>query len=120
MFTRQRLAVAVAIAMTALLIWAAAEPAAGKAFAGGSHWAAHFAAFAVLASAWVCGMPKFPAWLVGIAVVLFGFAHEAYEIVGHGHGFELADAVVNAAGALAGAFAGAMVVRFAGNRREGG
>ena len=66
------------------------------------HYLAHFAAFAVLAFAWRRGLRGVPAWLVLLAVVAFGFAQEAIEVAGHAHPFELADALVDAAGALVG------------------
>jgi hypothetical protein len=38
-------------------------------------------------------------------VVVFGFLHEWYEVLGHVHGFELADAIVDGIGATVGALA---------------
>jgi hypothetical protein len=35
-------------------------------------------------------------------IVAFGFIHEAFEIRGHAHGFELYDAIIDGAGAIAG------------------
>jgi len=39
---------------------------------------------------------------LAVPLVASGFAHEAYEIAGHVHGFELYDALTDAAGAVAG------------------
>ncbi|HVC11109.1 MAG TPA: hypothetical protein VNE59_05705 [Burkholderiales bacterium] len=94
---------AAGIALTLGLLWASVVPAARKVFAYGDlHYAAHFAAFAVLAFAWRRGLRGVPAWIVLLAVVAFGFGQEAIEIAGHAHPFELADALVDAAGALVG------------------
>ncbi|MCC6609124.1 MAG: hypothetical protein IT515_05540 [Burkholderiales bacterium] len=115
----ERAALAGAAVMTLALLWASVVPGAGVVFAyGGMHYVAHFAAFTVLAFAWRYALPKAPAWAVLAAVVAFGFAHEAIEIAGHAHGFELADALVDAAGALAGvALAGLARARSAWERR---
>ena len=84
-------------------VWAASLPAAGKIVTPAWHYAAHFAAFSVYSAVWVLGLPRVSPLAVTAAVVAFGFAHEAYEILGHDHGFELDDALVDAAGAILGA-----------------
>ena len=90
--------------MTLGLLWVSLQPLAGWVSAYVHlHFAAHFVAYAVLAFAWRRGLPGVPARLVLLAVVAFGFAQEAIEIAGHAHPFELADALVDAAGAVAGA-----------------
>ena len=89
-------------------------PSAGQPFQSWMHWLAHFVAFAVLAFAWKCGLPQVPAWIVAIGTVAFGFAHEAIEIVGHSHAFEPEDALVDAAGAIAGVLLACVpIARFA-------
>jgi hypothetical protein len=69
----------------------------------GPHWLLHAASFALLAFAWALGVPGAPTLIVALAVVAFGFAHEAIEIVGHAHGYEWADAIVDGIGAACGA-----------------
>ncbi len=99
----ERAYLAAGIAMTLALLWVSVVPAAAKVFGyGGLHYVSHFVAFAVLAFAWRRGLSKAPAWAMLAAVIAFGFAQEAIEIAGHAHGFELADALGDAAGALAG------------------
>ncbi|MGA8007142.1 MAG: hypothetical protein WCA17_13665 [Burkholderiales bacterium] len=78
-------------------------PNAGQAVYGDWHWFAHFGAYAVLAFLWRRALPGTPAFAIAAAVIAFGFAQEAIEIVGHAHAFELADALVDAAGAVLGA-----------------
>ncbi|MGH7604630.1 MAG: hypothetical protein ACRENK_11620 [Gemmatimonadaceae bacterium] len=91
-----------AIALSLALLGASAIPAAGLAAYGLWHWFAHFGAYAVLAYLWRRALPRAPALGVAAAVVAFGFAQEALEIAGHAHGFELADALVDAAGSALG------------------
>lgn len=86
-----------AVALTAVLLWASTVSGLNELF-GFWHWAAHFGAYAALAFLWRRGMPRAPAQLVAAALVAFGFAQEAIEILGHAHGFELADALVDAVG----------------------
>jgi hypothetical protein len=88
--------------LTIVLLWAGIVPLAGQAIGGGLHWPAHFVSFAIFAFAWRCGLPRVSAFIVALAVIAFGFAHEAIEIVGHAHGYELGDAVVDALGAIVG------------------
>lgn len=77
-------------------------PEAGQLPGGLWHWIAHFGAYAVLAWLWRRALPRAPVLALGAAVIAFGFAQEAIEIAGHAHPFELADALVDAAGALVG------------------
>ncbi len=99
-----------AVALTVFLLAASVVPSAGQAAYGNWHWIAHFGAYAVLAILWRRALPRAPALGVAAAAIAFGFAQEAIEIIGHAHGFELADALVDAAGAALGA-AGANVVK---------
>jgi hypothetical protein len=69
---------------------------------GDWHWIAHLGAYAVLAILWRRALPHAPALWIAAAVIAFGFAQEAIEIAGHAHGFELADALVDAAGTVVG------------------
>ena len=78
-------------------------PDAGQVAYGDWHWFAHFGAYAVLAFLWRRALPRAPAFAIAAAVIAFGFAQEAIEIVGHAHAFELADALIDAAGAVLGA-----------------
>ena len=91
-----------AIALTVFLLAASVVPAAGQAAYGVWHWIAHFGAYALLAFLWRRALPRAPALALAAAVIAFGFAQEAIEIAGHAHGFELADALVDAAGAVVG------------------
>lgn len=100
---RRHAFLAAAIALTAALLAASFFPLAGEVFGYGSlHYVAHFAAFMVLALAWRRALPGVSLWAVLAGVVAFGFAQEAIEVAGHAHGFEFADALIDAAGALAG------------------
>ena len=102
---REKICIALGLVMAVALFWAGGEPAAGEAVSGAWHYAAHLIAFAILAGLWTLGLPKAPATYIALAVVAFGFLHEAYEIIGHAHGFELIDALVDGAGAIAGTIA---------------
>ncbi len=90
-------------AMAIALMWAASQPGTGKIFLGMWHYAAHFATFALFGAVWSLGLPMIGMTAIVAGVVTFGFLHEAYEIVGHAHGFEFYDAIVNgfAAGSAA-------------------
>jgi VanZ family protein len=94
----------VAVALTVGLAFVAAHPRFSQLFAHRLHRSAHFGAFAVFAYAWARGLPNVHAVAVALVAVSLGFAHEAYEIVGHGHAYEIADACYDAAGAFAGVF----------------
>ena len=88
-----------ALAMTALLMWAGAEPAAGAAFEGWLHWVAHPAAFAVLTWAWQAALPRASPWMTVLGVALFAVGHEAYEVRAHVHAFEGIDVLLDLLGA---------------------
>ena len=103
---RERLCFAASIIIGVFLMWTASQPAVGKIDAAHWHYAVHFIAFAFLAAMAVLGMPSIPFVAVMVSTVVFGFLHELYEIVGHAHGFELSDALVDGVGAVAGAHIG--------------
>jgi hypothetical protein len=69
-------------------------------------WLLHATVFAVFTFAWMLGLPRVSVLWIAPVILVFGFLHEAIEIVGHGHRFELRDALDNAAGTIAGALAG--------------
>ena len=94
-----------AAALTALVLAVSFVPIAGRLAPGAWHWIAHFGAYAALAFMWRRALPRAPALAVAAAIVAFGFAQETLEIAGHAHGFELADALIDAAGAAAGIMA---------------
>ncbi|HJY77441.1 MAG TPA: hypothetical protein VKE95_12450 [Burkholderiales bacterium] len=95
--------VAAGIALTVVLVIAAIDPAAGRLFPGRlRHALAHVLVFALFAFVWARGLPRVPALVVAAAAAGFGVLHEGYEIVGHRHGFEFADALANATGAVCG------------------
>jgi hypothetical protein len=101
--TLERLFLTAAIVMTLGLLWASVIPGSGKAGAyGGLHYVNHFTGYAVLAFAWRRGLPKVPPWAMLAAVIAFAFVQEGIEVAGHGHPFELNDAVVDALGAMVG------------------
>ncbi|HEX6005125.1 MAG TPA: hypothetical protein VFZ14_14145 [Burkholderiales bacterium] len=93
-------------AMAAGLVWIALTPFDPVQLAAASHWynhyLAHFVVFAALGSVWSLGFRRTSPLTLVIAIGAFGFAHEALEIVGHAHPLELPDALVNAAGVVAG------------------
>jgi hypothetical protein len=112
-------------AMVLWLIWLGSRPVQTAALHGiFRHYASHVAAFGALAVTWSYGLPRVRALPLAIAIIAFGFAHEALEIVGHAHGFEFYDAFVDGAGATAGIiFAHAAKIRvrvtFPENRKSG-
>jgi hypothetical protein len=93
-------------AMAMALIWIAVTPfdpvQLGTVSSWYSHYPAHFVAFAVFAAVWSLGFRRPSPVKLAIAIGTFAFAHEALEIVGHAHPFELHDAVVNVFGTVAG------------------
>lgn len=100
----KRIFLAGAIALTLILLLASLSLRASEAAAAlGPHWLSHLVSFGALAFAWALGMPRVPTLIVALAVIAFGFAHEAIEIVGHAHGYELHDAIVDGVGAAGGA-----------------
>jgi VanZ family protein len=88
--------------MTAALVVVGLVPSAGPTLSSQSHWLAHFAAFVVLSAAWTRGLPQIPSLIVTLAIVAFALVHEAIEIVGHSHGYEMGDVAADAVGAMAG------------------
>jgi VanZ family protein len=97
-----------AVAMTALQLWVANVPAVGQMVGRSAHlhWAAHFGSYVALALAWACALPELPMTLVLVAVAAFAAGQEAIAVVGHGHGFERLDVLVDCAGAMTGAWLG--------------
>lgn len=102
MTLRENLFTALGTTMAVGLLWTAGQPGIGDTFRGAWHYAAHFGTFALLGAIWRLGLPRIAPPAMAAGVVMFAFAHEAYEIVGHGHGFELADAMVDGLGATVG------------------
>jgi VanZ family protein len=97
-----KLARAAAVLLTVSLFAISSAPNAGQAFPGVMHWAAHLAAYALVAFAFGLGWPKRPIVHIAILVAAIGIIHESTEIVTHSHAFETEDAIVNAIGALVG------------------
>ena len=91
-----------AIALTIALLLAAVMPSAGQVFGGELHRGAHLISFAALALAWRWALPRVPTTMVALGVIGFAFFHEAIEIFGHGHPYEMEDALIDASGALIG------------------
>jgi VanZ family protein len=58
--------------------------------------------FAVLALAWRWAVKQVSTSIVALGVIGFAFFHEAIEIFGHGHPYEIEDVVIDACGALTG------------------
>jgi len=106
---REPLAIAIGVVMAIGLMWAASQPAAGKIVASAWHYAAHFGAFYLFAMTWVIGLPRVPTIVTAAGAIGFGALHEAYEMLGHAHGFELKDAIVDGAGAMLGAFSARLI-----------
>jgi len=98
----ERALLLVAVAMTAALVAAAAYSPGGIVLSYWPHAAVHVGAFGAFAIAWTLALPKLPAPLLMLAGAAIGFAHEAIEILGHAHPFEIDDAWLDAAGAIAG------------------
>ena len=96
-----------ALAMTLVQLWVAYEPLVGQAVGRPyMHAVAHFGSYLLLSLVWVFGLPAVPATVLAVAVSAFGFGQEALEIVGHGHGLEMRDVALDAAGAIVGATLG--------------
>ena len=101
----QRASLGCAIGLTIVLLVAAVVPVPSTGVGSKSailHWLAHLVAFAILAFTWRFGLPRFSAIAVALAVVAFGLAHEAIEILGHSHAYEWADVVVDSIGSISG------------------
>jgi hypothetical protein len=88
--------------MTAALVVVSVVPSVGPMLSNHSHWVAHLAAFAALGAAWTRGLPQISSLIVTPAIVAFASVHEAIEIVGHLHGYEMGDVAADAIGAMAG------------------
>ncbi len=101
--SQERIFISLGTAIVACLLWIASAPFEGGVFDNSyTHYPAHFAAFAALAITWCLGFPRARIVVLAVPLVTFGFIHEAFEILGHVHGFELYDALADAAGAVAG------------------
>jgi VanZ family protein len=100
----QRFAAVAAVVLTTALFVIGGRPEAGQVFKGPWHFIAHFGTYAVIAVAYLMAWPRLNFLACAALVAAIGAIHEAYEIEAHGHGFEVADAIVNGAGALFGAF----------------
>ena len=98
----RRTAAFVAIGLTVGLFVIGGRPEAGQVFKGNAHWIAHFASYALIALAYGLAFPSLGVVRGTLIVAAIGGIHEFYEISAHGHDFEIADAIVNAGGALAG------------------
>jgi hypothetical protein len=94
------------VAMVAALLLAACRPFSPFEIGLLGHWyihyPAHFLIFAALAIVGTLALHRTPRIAVALAIVAFSFVHEGLEVIGHAHGFELHDALVNALGTLAG------------------
>lgn len=91
-----------AVLLTVLLFTLGNVPATGHAFPGVLHWIAHLSAYALICFAAGLGWPRQSAVLIAAIVAAIGLIHESTEIITHSHGFETADAIVNAIGAIVG------------------
>ncbi len=98
----RRVSLFCAIALTIALLLAGVMPSAGQVFGGDLHRRAHMTSFAALALTWRWALPRVPAWMVALGVVGFAFFHEAIEIFGHGHPYEMEDVLIDASGAVIG------------------
>ena len=98
----RRVSLVCAIALTIALLLASVMPSAGQAFGGELHRKAHLASFAVLALTWRWSLPRVPVSIVALGVIGFAFLHEAIEIFGHRHPYEMEDVAIDASGALIG------------------
>ncbi|WP_028310646.1 hypothetical protein [Derxia gummosa] len=97
------LAFATALALTLVMAWAAADSKASYVFPLRLHVQMHFLTFALFGAVWARGLPRVNVlWIVG-AIWAFGFAHEGWQIIGHRHGFETHDAIIDGLGGTAGA-----------------
>jgi hypothetical protein len=105
------LALTVGISTAAILVVVAFLPPPDIARATAPHWLLHAAVFAILGLAWTVGLPRVSALRITLAIVTFGFLHEAIEIFGHGHSFEFGDALNNAVGTVTGTLVGSMARR---------
>ncbi|WP_085315155.1 hypothetical protein [Derxia lacustris] len=96
-------ALALAIALTLVMVWAAADWQASHVYPMRLHVQMHLASFALFGAVWARGLPRLGlAWIVG-ALWMFGLAHEGWQIVGHHHGFEGGDVLIDGLGGTLGA-----------------
>lgn len=101
---QERLFLSLGVAMAMGLMWLALRPVHATQFGEWyRHYPAHFGAFAALAIVWTLALPRVSVPAIIGAIAIFGFVHEACEIVGHAHRFEIADALMDSAGAALGA-----------------
>ena len=107
----QRVALVLAISLTIVLLAASVVPSAGQVFSGKSHWFIHFISFAIFAFAWRYGLHRISTLVVALAVIAFGFIHEAIEMVGHTHNYELGDAVIDSIGTISGVLLATLAAR---------
>ena len=107
---RERVFLSLGIAMAMVLMWLALRPVHETQFAEWyRHYPAHFGAFAALAIVWTFALPRASALAIIGAIAVFGFFHEACEIVGHAHSFEVADVLIDGVGAAMGGALGLWV-----------
>src|SRR6185369_16753973 len=102
------MALAAGVAAAAVLVIVAVLPAPAIAHALAPQWLLHASAFAVFTFTWMLGLPRVSVLWIVLVVIAFGFLHEAIEIIGHHHRFELRDALSDAVGTIIGAIAGSM------------
>lgn len=100
-----------AVALTVVLLAVSFIPISAPTAYGDWHGIAHLGAFAVLGFLWRRAEPRAPLLGVAAAVVAFAFAQEAIEIIGHAHGFELTDALIDTVGVAAGVAAAHVLFR---------
>ena len=100
--TGERAFLAGAIAMTIGLTLVAMTPSSATIFPSTLHVPVHVLVYAMLAFAWARALPRVPALVLMLAGVALGFTHEALEIAGHRHPFEIADACYDATGIVVG------------------
>jgi len=105
----------VAVTMTILFIWASMVPAGSRIAPSETHYLAHLGSFGLFGLAWSLAYPR--VWSLGMLffVTTFGFILEAIEIVGHGHSFEVYDAIDDSVGAAAGVATSRLLRYFAGS-----
>jgi hypothetical protein len=91
-----------AFGLTIGLFGIGGRPWAGMLFRGNAHWIAHSCTYALIGATYQRSAPRLSVWWVAIAVSTVGGLHELYEIGSHGHGFEVIDFLINAAGGILG------------------
>ena len=108
--TRELACACLGTAITIALFYVGLEPAAGRLFDGWPlqalwHYTGHVAIFALLGLIWTAALPRAAPVAVAAGIVAFGFLHEALEIAGHAHRFEIYDACADGLGAIVGVLA---------------